>query len=401
MGGVIFPLSLTLAVQGVIAFAMVAIPILLPAFGPAIGLSAAFAGTVIAIIYAGAMITSYFCSALVQRAGGIRSCQASLVLVSLGVLLCAHGHVMTLVIGALAIGLGYGPITSAATLLLTRSTPPASFGLVFSINRVSVPAGAALAGLTLPALSQRMGWQCALAALAAIVLVLALLLQPARPLDHVTQPADSAQKPAVRSGSIWTPLKLLLQHPRRRLLAKTALVFLAAQSCLAGFTVAFLVDVMSRPFVEAGAILATAQFAGVVARLGLGFAFDRIVNRMALMGCIGLLIAVSASLAAMAQPHWPRETLFLIFALFGAGALGWNGVMLAELAHSAKLERAGEIAGAFSAVTFAGAAFGPMLFSALLPVIGYAGGFMLLAVTSLLAGIALIRSTRQLAPAST
>ena len=391
MHRVVYPLLITIAVQCVIAIATIAVPVLIPALSNEVGVASGFAGAITATIYAGAIVTAYLCSARVERSGAIRGCQASLVTVAAGLALCATGKAETLVLGALAIGLGFGPVTAASTSLLTRFTPTKSYGLVFSINRISVPAGAGLAAVVLPLLSQWIGWKGALLTSAAAAVMLALLLQGARTLDHGGASDDRSQD----RRSWLEPLRILFGDPRRRLLAKASLVYLAAQSCLASFTVIFLVDAMGLPHVEAGAVLAASQMAGVSARLVLGFVSDRIRRRMALSGCIGLLIALGTGLAALVERGLPLSALMAVFLLYGTGALGWNGVVLAELAHSSPRDRAGEVVGTFTAVTFFGAILGPMTFSALLSTLGYAASYGLIAGACAVAGVELIRFERR------
>ena len=390
MHRVAYPLLITFAVQCVTAFGMAAVPVLIPALAEEVGVSSGFAGAVTATVYAGAIVTAYLGSARVEQIGAIRSFQTSLVIAWAGLALCAVGKSGALLLGALVIGLGVGPVTAASTSLLTRFTPSESYGLVFSINRISVPAGAALAAVVLPILSQRIGWKVALLAGAGSTLLLALLLQWARTLDR----GGASRVHSVKRRAWLEPLRMLFGNPRRRMLAKAALVFFAAQSCLASFTVTFLVDAIRLPYVQAGAVLAAAQVAGVSARLVLGVVSDRTTRRMALSGWIGVLITLATGLAALAQPGWPPSVLMAIFLLYGAGALGWNGVVLAELAHSSPRERAGEVVGTFSAVSFVGAILGPMLFSALLSTVGYAASYGVIAVVSLVAAIALFRFER-------
>lgn len=387
MQQIVGPLLITLTVQGVISFSAVAIPILLPAFGQDLAVGAVFAGSATAIIYGCAVFTAYASASRVRGFGPIRTCQAALMCVGCGLALCANGSRWGLFLGAMLIGLGYGPVTAASTLLLTRSVDPLAYGFVFSINRVSIPAGAAVAGAALPRLSQLVGWQVALISTAGLATFLAMLLQSMRGLDR-SGDGYGLEKGA---GSFLGPLRLLFLHPKLRLLSQVSLVFIAAQSCLATFTVAFLVEAMSMSFVAAGNILAVAQVAGVVGRLVLGYVSDKIRHRMTLMGLIGLLIATGSGLVALARPDWPYTGIALVFLIYGAGALGWNGVMLAELAHAAPRERAGEIAGTSSSVAFTGAVVGPILFSLVLTSVGYSGAFSLIAITATLAGVALIR----------
>ena len=63
-------------------------------------------------------------------------------------------------------------------------------------------------------------------------------------------------------------------------------------------------------------------------------------------------------------------------AVFGATAIGWNGVMLSEVARLAPSNRVGAITGAFGFVTFGGVMGGPPVFALISAVTGdYRYGF--------------------------
>lgn len=387
MHHLVYPLFLTLSVQGIVAFGMVAFPVLLPAYAKELGVGAAFAGVATASVYAGAAATAYFLSARVRHVGSIRTCQLALLTVGTGLVFAASGGMLMLLLGALTLGLGYGPITAASSSLLTRTAPPSAYGIVFSVNRVSIPLGAASGGALLPALSGWIGWRGALLGIGAVSILIAALLQAARSIDA----ADTGRSASMPSRNWMEPLRLLFRHPKRRALTQASLAFLAAQSCLAAFTVAFLVGELSMSYVKAGGVLAAAQVAGVAGRLVLGFASDKSRRRMLFMGLIGLAITTATALAAFARASWPDQAVIAVFLLYGAGALGWNGIMLAELAHTAAREDSGEIVGASSSVAFAGAVAGPVVFSALLGFIGYRGAFLLLTLVVLVCSVLLIR----------
>lgn len=383
----LLPLLLTLSVQGLIAFSMFALPVLLPAYSGELGAGAAFAGTATATVYAGATLTAFFVSTHVRSIGAVRTCQAALLTAAVGLVIAATGSLPALLAGALAIGLGYGPVTAASALLLTRSAPPGSYGLVFSVNRMSIPIGAAMAGALLPSLSVWVGWRTSLVSMGMLCAAVAAALQMARGLDTPHRP-ETGEAP--RSNAV-DALRQLFVHPRRRVLTQASLAFLAAQSCLAAFTVAFLVDKLALSYVAAGGILAAAQMSGVVARLVMGFVSDRSSRRTTVIGLIGLVTALATALAAAASPQWHNHAVLAVFLLYGAGALGWNGVLLAELAHTTSPAQSGEVAGAASAMAFAGAVAGPALFSSLLAFTGYSGAFALLSFTVFACSVSLIR----------
>ena len=83
--------------------------------------------------------------------------------------------------------------------------------------------------------------------------------------------------------------------------------------------------------------------------------------------------------------------IYAAAAVFGASAIGWNGVMLAELARIEPPGKAGFVTGGSVFITFGGVVLAPAVFSALLALgLGYGTGFVMLAGLSLLgAGLAL------------
>ena len=61
---------------------------------------------------------------------------------------------------------------------------------------------------------------------------------------------------------------------------------------------------------------------------------------------------------------WPAPATLAVCALFGATAIGWNGVQLAELARNAPTGQAATVTGAANFVTFGGVVVGPPMLRA-------------------------------------
>ncbi|MDH4182411.1 MAG: MFS transporter, partial [Betaproteobacteria bacterium] len=104
-------------------------------------------------------------------------------------------------------------------------------------------------------------------------------------------------------------------------------------------------------------------------------------------------------LCSLATAAWPVDAsvwpLFVVLALFGASAIGWNGVMLADVARLSPPGRAGAITGATSFVTFAGVVCGPSVFSLLAATAGsYRAGFVAIGLGSLLSALAFAARSR-------
>ena len=87
----------------------------------------------------------------------------------------------------------------------------------------------------------------------------------------------------------------------------------------------------------------------------------------------------------MIGPTTPTAVLWLVLAVFGASAIGWNGVYLAEVARQAPPGKASMATGGTLSVTFLGVVLGPPLFGALSGAFGsYRAGYLALAVPTLL-----------------
>src|SRR5690606_39731979 len=115
-----------------------------------------------ALVYLAAMLTSVIGGSIVGRFGAMRCSQVSLLLCAAGLLLLASAEPWLGVLGALLIGVGYGPITPASSFLLMRSTPKDKLSLVFSIKQTGVPLGGVIAAVGGAVLESWVGWRVTL-----------------------------------------------------------------------------------------------------------------------------------------------------------------------------------------------------------------------------------------------
>jgi hypothetical protein len=98
-------------------------------------------------------------------------------------------------------------------------------------------------------------------------------------------------------------------------------------------------------------------------------------------------MGLSALLALAASPAWPPWLLFVYASAFGATAVGWNGVYLAEVARLAPEGRASAATGGALFFTFLGVVITPPAFNAVLAAAGsYAIAYAAFAVPSLAVG---------------
>ena len=391
MKGQWIPLTITLAIQAMAAMALLTLPVMAPAVEQATGVPAAYVGVYVAIVYVGAIFASLSAGAAVARWGAIRVSQGGLVLCAAGLALCAVPSLGAMAAGALLIGLGYGPITPASSHLLARTTPAHRLSLVFSVKQTGVPLGGVLAGAIVPGLTEALGWQAALLLAAAANLACAVIAQPLRAELDVDR---DAQRP-LALGHLAQPVRVVLAHPALRMLAGCSFVFSMAQLSLTTYLVTYLHTTLAYTLVAAGLVLSVAQTGGMAGRVLWGWAADRWTGARSMLAGLAVLMALSALATAALQPDSPRLLVLAVLVVFGASAIGWNGVYLAEVARQAPPGLASVATGGTLSITFFGVVLGPPVFGALVGLLGtYRASFALLAVPTLLCGVALARRAR-------
>src|SRR3546814_10592244 len=124
---------------------LLTLPAVAPAVADSLGISTTYLGLYIAFAYFGAMASSLLAGGFVRRCGAIRASQIGLLLCAAGVAISVLPSPISMAIGAVLIGLGYGPITPASSHLLARSTPAHRMSFVFSVKQTGVPLGGVLA----------------------------------------------------------------------------------------------------------------------------------------------------------------------------------------------------------------------------------------------------------------
>lgn len=382
-------LSATVLVQALNTWAMLAIAAMAPLVADGLGVAAVLVGYQISAMYLCAALMSVPAGAWVARLGATRVSQLSLAAAAAGVGLAATGAIWAVLAASMLIGVGYGLVNPASSQLLFARTTPRDRSLVFSIKQTGVPLGGILAGLVTPAVALVLGWQAALWALVPPLLAAALVLEPARRGWDRGAGAATGRAPSAAEGAreVW-------HHPALRRLCGVSFLFAGVQVCLVGFVVAFAMDDLGFGAVLAGALLATVQAAGAGARLGWGWMADRVQDNPAIMATAGAMSALGGVGFFVLGPDSPTALVFVLAALFGAGAVGWNGVFLAEVARLARPGRIGAVTGIAGMATFSGVVVLPALFALAQPALGsYAAGYLALALPAGL-GVAVLRRGR-------
>lgn len=386
-----WPLLLTLVIQAMVAMALLTLPVIAPVVAQALQVSPALVGLYVSVTYAGAMVATLMGGATVARMGAIRVSQWGLVLCAVGLVLCAVPWLPAMVLGAVLIGLGYGPITPASSHLLARTTPKAQMSLVFSIKQTGVPLGSMLAGAIVPPLALLIDWQLSMLVVAALCLVCAGVSQSLRAELDSDRQADLH----IRWGSLIEPIRMVLAHRALLTMAACSFMFSMVQLSLTTYLVTFLHDDLSYGLVAAGLALSVTQLGGIGGRVAWGYVADRWLGPRRMLLLLASMMAVCALASAFLTTDTPHGVVIAILVGFGASAIGWNGVYLAEVARRAPPGMASMATGGTLAFTFLGVVLGPPMFGALSGLFGtYRAGFVGLMVMASVSGTVLYFSQR-------
>lgn len=387
-------LAATLAIQVFVSLAATAPAVLAPVLAADLRITPKWIGVFVGLVYAGAMVSSLVCGGFIARYGPIRVSQGCVLLCAAGIATVAMlpaAAVTLMAVAAFVVGVGYGPITPASSAVLVRTTAPAQMALTFSIKQTGVPAGVALGGALLPALTLALGWRGALLAVAGAGVVVALAAQPTRQaLD-----AHREGSRAVSWRSVVDPLQLVLRTRALRELSLVGLAFAAVQVCLTSFLVVFLHESLDWTLIASGLALTCATIGAVIGRIAWGIVADRVLPPVRTLTLIGLLAAVCGLLLAAATTAWSAWVVLPLAAVYGGMAIGWNGVQLSELARRCPPGMAGAVTGASGFITFGGVVAGPPIFAAMAAAFSsYRAGFLVAASVSALAALGLMAGNR-------
>jgi MFS family permease len=357
--------------------ALLTLPAVAPLVGLAVGLPASLIGLFVGLVYVGAIFGSLGAGAAVARWGPVRISQFGLLCGAAGLVLCCTGSPAAMALGAIIMGIGYGPITPASSHLLIRNTPVHRLSLMFSLKQTGVPLGGMLAGALAPALMLAVGWRWGLLWIAVACLTCTALAQPLR------QRLDKDRNPgaAIRMNRLAEPLRLVAGDLSLRSLAVCSLFFSAVQLTVTTYTVIYLHTELGFGLVAAGLALSVCQLAGMAGRVLWGHVADGGLGTIRTLALLAAATAACCVATSLLSPGTPWLVVMMLLAVLGATAIGWNGVFLAEVARQAPPGLASMATGGTSAITFLGVVVGPPAFSWLANATGsYRIGYVALAV---------------------
>jgi MFS family permease len=380
-------LSATLLMQTVSSFMGQILPVVAPLMTQDLGLRPERVGNFASLNTLGSIIFLALGAPLMLRLGPVRLLQAGAALASVALLLATLGVLPLLLLGAVMLGLGYGPTGPAGSRILQATAPPRHRVLIFSVKQAGAPLGGALAGLIAAPVAAAYGWPSAF--LLGIVLAgaAALAIQPMRArLDAEREP----DRPWLGSpgAALKAPFAALGLHPELPRLTLLAFAFAVVQGSLFSFTVTWLVEAHGFALTVAGGAFAVMQGCGVGGRLLLGWLADRTGNatrNLSIQAVVAALLTAGFILFAPGQPFWALATLG---GLTGIAAASWNGIFLAEVARLSPPDRLGEATAGATLFCFLGYLTAPSAFALAVTMTG-SWTLPFLAAASVLAVIAL------------
>ena len=384
-------LPVTTFVQAASAAAVIGPTVAAPLLLDRLALGPAAVGLFVALVYLGAMAATQIGAFAVRRWGPIRASQTALLCSAAGLLLLAATGLPVVAVGAVLIGLGYGPITPASSQMLSRTTDPRHYALVFSIKQTGVPLGGVIAGLAVPQLVVLGG---AVGALVGLAVLCAFAALSAAPLAGELDRERERHAPWPRPHQVLAPTRFVAMHTVLRSIALCSFIFSMVQVSLTSYMVSFLTGDLHWTLAAAGAALAASQVAGVVARIVWGFVSDRWLGpRRTLLG-LALGMAACALLMPLLAPTSPAPLVVALLCVFGGTAVGWNGVYLATVARVAPTGQAGTATAGTLFFTFFGVVVGPPLFGTAGMAMGALGASFALLALPLAGGVWLLARAR-------
>lgn len=389
MKDLVIALALTVLVQALVSMAMFTPAVLAPVAQADAGVAASSIGIFTALVYALAAVSAPLGGSFVARRGAVRVSQYCLLCAGGGLALCAFAHPLAIAAGALLIGCGYGPVTPASSEILISRTPERVRNLVISIRQSGVPVGGAIAGAALPVLLLAFGWKAAALATAALCWICALGLEPVRGRYDVIH-RENSRRPRPSFASL---MRMVFAHAELRQGALASFTYAGIQMCLATFLVVYLTEHAGLSLINAGFALSVAMLGGIVGRVLWGIVADAIGSARIVLGFLGVVMAFSAFAMAQVTADWPFLAVVVLCAVFGASALGWNGVFIAEVARIAP---AGDVAlatGASLGFTYFGVMVVPVVFWLIITLSrSYTLAFGVLGGVTLIAAISYFRT---------
>jgi len=256
--------------------------------------------------------------------------------------------------GIMLMGIAYGVTVPSGSLALAQCYSPRAQPLVVSVRQTGVPVGTALVALIAPLMAQHFGWQSMMeVVLVAVAGAFALSLPGLRPFAAIS--ANPPQRQHVLAA-----LRSALAIKATRRLALVSGTYGVNQAALTTYLVPSMVWLHGLSVGKSAGYLATATIAGAAARIVFGITTARFGRATLHLGLIGLASGVAWLLLLWPMPS-PLQ-LTIGSALLGMTAMGWNGILLAEMALAAPAGQTTEAVAAGTSFAYFGVLVAPLIY---------------------------------------
>jgi MFS family permease len=365
---------LCFVVQALSSFIALSVPVLVPSLAVAHGLSASLVGYYPFFLYLAALSAAFGAARFLHDVGPMKIALASVAVSALGLPLMLASAAPALVFGALVIGVGYGPVVPATSQVLSAGANTRYANLIFSLKQTGAPVGGLAAGVLIPPMIADLSLPTAILTLVGVSLVACLLLSGAVPFADRDVPL-SATRPR-----FFEPILAVLRVAALRPMVAASFTYSGMQLCLGAFLPVYLVERQGLSLAAAGWVFGVSQVGAMVGRLINGWIADRLLSPLVVVIGLGFAMALSSVGVALFTPGWPLSLMAIVACLYGATAMGWNGVLYAEVARLAPPGQSGLMTSGAVSVNFIGVLVGPLLLSATMALTqSYRAGFIMMA----------------------
>jgi len=353
-------LASAFAIQAMYTLLQQGISILAPYFHAGFGLSLAGTGMLVSCFNAGLTLSSLPSGALVDRIGERWSVTGGAVIACLLVLATLLVQETVLLVGVLLFlaGLLSGTVSISSGKAVFGWFDQRERGLAMGVRQIAIPAGAAIASISLPLLGSLGGWQLPLAMAGALQLLAAVLF-----LATLRHPPSGAPPPG---QPLLPALMDVLRDGQLVLTASVSMLMVLTQYILLAYLILYLTsEGLSNLAASSGLLLV--QLGAVLGRIVWGRVSDRGFRgaRVPVMARLALLAACMVAMLAATSSGWPLWAIYLQLLALGATALSWNGLAVTLMAELGGYRRAGAAIGLNSAAVYFGALIGAPIFGAI------------------------------------
>ena len=373
-------LVVTTAHQTLGSFYILSVAALGPILITDYGFKESFLGVFPSMAYAVAMMSSASAAFVISRLGAMGTSNLAVLLGALGFLLLYIQAVWSFILGAVFMGLCYGPLNPVSSQVLSVKAPPRRRNLVLSVKQSGVPLGGAIAGLSLPWLAMEVGIEAVimlgfLIGIAVIGFGLGVSVKVDRETVQFSGEVRDSGKSKMNRAAFF--------------LAGASFFYSFIQLALSVFLGVIAYNGLELSPISAGMLLFAFHLAGMFGRPFWGWVADSIGEKVPVYSILGFLMATLVFILYVMFALHVTEVALLCFVAFMLGfcASGWNGVYFGELYRSVQGKGVASITGRALTFTFAGVVLGPTVFGIAIGYTGLVGGFVIVGLAGVMGGI--------------